>query len=316
MRSAIHLRLALGLLAVGSAAASPCKPISATTTSEATSAATSAASTETSLATSLASAIENVSATSSVMIESSVETSVTSAETSPSSAETSDTSVTVELSTTSASTELIIETTTTEPITTAAATTTELSIETTTNEPTTTELTTTAAETTSTAPMSTFTLFASGSNAVTGRSLQSYNQDGTVALFDPATDDGNPSARQYSIDSQGRLVNDQGFFLCGYYGATTEELDKPATVSVCRREIPDTTAFLTCELSGFEVQCSVPAVTCVSTGYPNMPANCVPTTGTWSLYSVGVRSFGYTWQIGGSDTPTKYERLTVGVRAV
>ncbi|PCD42834.1 hypothetical protein AU210_005359 [Fusarium oxysporum f. sp. radicis-cucumerinum] len=291
MRSIIHLRLACGLLAIGSAVASPCKPLSATTTSGAISVAvTAATSTETSLATSVASTTEDGEATSSTVVGSSTETSASSAETSGS-------SITVETS--------------------AASATTEFTTETTTAEPTTTVLTTTAAETTSSAAIPTFTMFASGSNAVAGRSLQSYNRGSTVAVFDPATDDDNPSTRPYSIDSQGKIVNDLGWFLCGYYGATNEELNKPATVVTCHSETPLQTAFLTCELSGtFGIECSVPAISCVSSGSTNMPPTCVAATGTWSLNSVGVRAFGHTWQIGSSDTPANYERMTMSIREV
>ncbi|KAM0084812.1 hypothetical protein ACKRZS_002993 [Fusarium odoratissimum] len=298
MRYIIHLRLAFGLLAIGSAVASPCKPLSATTTSGAISVAvTAATSTETSLATSVASTTEDGEASSSTVVGSSTETSVSSAETSASSAETSDSSITVETS--------------------AASATTDFTTETTTAEPTTIDLTTTATETTSSAAIPTFTMFASGSNAVTGRSLQSYNRDGAVAVFDPATDDDNPSTRPYSIDSQGRIVNDLGWFLCGYYGATSEELNKPATVVTCHSETPLQTAFLTCELSGtFGIECSVPAISCVSSGSTSMPPTCVAATGTWSLNSVGVRAFGHTWQIGSSDTPANYERMTVSIREV
>ncbi|KAL5601644.1 hypothetical protein FOBRF1_009177 [Fusarium oxysporum] len=298
MRYIIHLRLAFGLLAIGSAVASPCKPLSATTTSDAISVAvTAATSTETSLATSVASTTEDGEATSSTVVGSSTETSVSSAETSASSAETSDSSITVETS--------------------AASATTDFTTETTTAEPTTIDLTTTATETTSSAAIPTFTMFASGSNAVTGRSLQSYNRDGAVTVFDPATDDDNPSTRPYSIDSQGRIVNDLGWFLCGYYGATSEELNKPATVVTCHSETPLQTAFLTCELSGtFGIECSVPAISCVSSGSASMPPTCVAATGTWSLNSVGVRAFGHTWQIGSSDTPANYELMTMSIREV
>ncbi|KAH7226916.1 hypothetical protein BKA60DRAFT_659686 [Fusarium oxysporum] len=298
MRSIIHLRLAFGLLAIGSAVASPCKPLSATTTSGAISVAvTAATSTETSLATSVALTTEDGEATSSTIVGSSTETSVSSAETSASSAETSDSSITVETSATSATTDFTTETTAAEP--------------------TTTDLTTTAAETTSSAAIPTFTMFASGSNSVAGRSLQSYNRGSTVGVFNPATDDDNPSTRPYSIDSQGRIVNDLGWFLCGYYGATNEELNKPATVVTCHSETPLQTAFLTCELSGiFGIECSVPAVFCVSSGSTDMPPTCVAATGTWSLNSVGVRAFGHTWQIGSSDTPANYERMTMSIREV
>ncbi|KAF5545312.1 hypothetical protein FPHYL_10766 [Fusarium phyllophilum] len=291
----IHLRLVMGILAIGSAVASPCKRLSATTTSAATSAATistvitSDASTETSLVTSLATTSEDEGATSSTVVESSTETSA-------SSAETSDSTITVE---------------------TSAASTTDLTTETTTAEPTTTDATTTVAETTSSAAIPTFTMFASGSNAVAGRSLETYNRGGAVAVFDPATEDDNPSARLWSIDSQGRIVNDLGWFLCGYYGTTNQELNKPATVSTCHSETPLQTAFLTCEVSGpFGIECSVPAMSCVSSGSASTRPTCIPTTGTWSLNSIGVRVFGHTWQIGGSDTPDTYERMTMSIREV
>ncbi|KAI1041809.1 hypothetical protein LB505_008448 [Fusarium chuoi] len=311
MPSVIHLRVAFGLLAIGSAVASPCKPLSATTTSAATSVATisttatSDASTETSVFTPFAPTTKDEGATSSTVVESSTETYVSSTETyvsftttSASSAETSDSPTTVETPS-------------------AVSATTDFSTETTTAEPTTTDVTTTVAETTTSAAIPTFTTFASGSNAVSGRSLQTYSRDGAVAVFDPATEDDNPSVRSYSIDPQGRIVNDLGWFLCGYYGATNEELNKPATVVTCHNETPLQTAFLTCELSGpFGIECSVPAMSCVSSGSSSMAPTCIPTTGTWSLNSVGVRAFGHTWLIGGSDTPATYERMTMSIREV
>ncbi|RBR02536.1 hypothetical protein FVER53590_07664 [Fusarium verticillioides] len=297
MQFIIHLRVALGLLAIGSAVASPCKPLSATTTSAITSAVTSEASTETSLVTSHASSTEDVEATSSTVVESSTDAFISSTETTAS-AETSDSSITIETS--------------------AATTTMDYTAETTTAELTTTDgTTTTVAETTSSAAIPTFTMFASGSNAVAGNSLETYDRDSTVAVFDPATEDDNPSARQYSIDSQGRIVNDLGWYLCGYYGATNEELNKPATVVTCHTQIALQTAFLTCELSGpFGIECSVPAMSCVSSGSSSMPPTCIPSTGAWSLNSVGVRALGHTWQIGGSDTPANYERMTMSIREV
>ncbi|KAG4253158.1 hypothetical protein FPRO03_07118 [Fusarium proliferatum] len=303
MRSVIHLRVAFSLLAIGSAVASPCKPPSVTTASAVTSATisttvTSDASTETSVFTSFASTTEDEGATSSTVVDSSSETFVSSTETFTSSAETSDL-----LSTTDETSAVSASTTYTTEVTTA--------------EPTTTDFTTTVAETTTSAAIPTFTMFASGSNAVSGRSLQTYNRDGAVAIFDPATEDDNPSVRSYSIDSQGRIVNDLGWFLCGYYGATNEELNKPATVVTCHSETLLQTAFLTCELSGpFGIECSVPAMSCVSSGSSSMAPTCIPTAGTWSLNSVGVRAFGHTWLIGGSDTPATYERMTMSIREV
>ncbi|KAI1049477.1 hypothetical protein LB506_004661 [Fusarium annulatum] len=294
MRSVIHLRVAFGLLAIGSAVAGPCKPPSTTsaTTSVATisTTVTSDASTETSVFTSFVSTTEDEGATSSTVVEFSTETSA-------SSAETSESSITAETS--------------------AASATTTDTTETTTAEPTTTGVTTTVAGTTSSAAIPTFTMFASGSNAVAGRSLETYNRDGAVAVFDPATEDDNPSVRSYSIDSQGRIVNDLGWFLCGYYGATNEELNKPATVVTCHSETLLQTAFLTCELSGpFGIECSIPAMSCVSSGSSSMAPTCIPTTGTWSVNSVGVRAFGHTWQIGDSDTPATYERMSMSIREV
>ncbi|KAH6952118.1 hypothetical protein DER45DRAFT_598945 [Fusarium avenaceum] len=287
MRSVIHLRAVLGLLAISSAVASPCKPATAVT---------SATSTKTSLVTSLASTTDDASATPSTVVETTVEISVSSSKTSASSVEVSDSSVTIETSATSATTDFTTEHTTAEPSTT--------------------DLTTTA-ETTTTAAIPTFTMFASGSNAITGKSLQSYSRDNAVVVFDPATDDDNPSVRQYSIDSQGRLVNDLGWFLCGYYRTTNDELNKPATVVTCHGETPLQAAFLTCELSGsFGISCSVPAVSCTSTGSPDTPPACVAAAGTWSLNSVGVRAFGHTWQIGNSDTPATYERMAMSIREV
>ncbi|KIL88387.1 hypothetical protein FAVG1_08466 [Fusarium avenaceum] len=297
MRSVIHLRAVLGLLAVGSAVASPCKPATAVT---------SATSTETSLVTSLASTAGDASATPSTVVETTVEISVSTSKISASSVKVSDSSVPIETSATSATTDFTTGHAIAEPSTTDLTTTAE-----------TTTAQTTTAQTTTTAAIPTFTMFASGSNVVAGQSLQSYSRDNAVVVFDPATDDDNPSVRQYSIDSQGRLINDLGWFLCGYYRTTNDELNKPATVVTCHSETPLQTAFLTCELSGsFGISCSVPAISCTSTGSSDTPPACVAAAGTWSLNSVGVRAFGHTWQIGNSDTPATYERMTMSIREV
>jgi hypothetical protein len=111
-------------------------------------------------------------------------------------------------------------------------------------------------------------MFASDSSAIAGRSVRSYSLN-------------NSSARQYSIDSQGRFVNDLGWFLCGYYGTANDKLNRPATAVTCHNETPLQTPFLTCELSGsFEIQCSVLAISYASTGFPNIPAAFVVATGT------------------------------------
>ncbi|CAJ0543975.1 Ff.00g040200.m01.CDS01 [Fusarium sp. VM40] len=208
---------------------------------------------------SVLSTTDDASATPSTVVETTVEISVSSSKTSAFSVEVSDSSVPIETSATPATRDFTTDHTTAEPSTT--------------------DLTTTAA-------IPTFTMFASGSNVIAGKSLQSYSLDSAVVIFDPATDDNNPS------------------FLCGYYRTTNDELNKPATVITCHGETPLQSAFFTYELSSsFGISCSVPAISCTPSGSPDTPPACVVAAGTWSLNSVGVRAFGHTWQIGNSETP-------------
>ncbi|KAF4417508.1 hypothetical protein FACUT_12171 [Fusarium acutatum] len=281
MRSPIFLRLAFGLLTVGCAIASPCKPTSGATTS----AGSSTISTETSSVTSVAS---------STAVESATTTSVLYepfSETYPSSSIKVSSSVASQIS-----------------VTTAESST----IESTTAEPTTIESTTTAAaSTTETNPEPTFSLFATGQSPVEGDGLHTYDNDGSVAVFDPNPIFGDASVRPYTIDSQGRLVNDQGFFLCGFYIATNVNLDSPASVGTCTGSGPKK-AFLNCQLSAdLTIQCSVPGRSCVSN--PIGEPLCEETNESWGVWSIATVVVGHGLHIGPSDTPASFDRTGLRV---
>ncbi|KAG5659909.1 hypothetical protein KAF25_003431 [Fusarium avenaceum] len=278
MRSVSLFRVAFGLLAVEHVAASPCKPILT-----ATSAATSVVSTETSLVSSLGSA--TIATTTSVA-------SATSAAATDSSAETTDSSATLETSTASISIE---------------------SVATTTAVPTT--------QTTSAEPMPTFTILATGQGPVEGKGLQTFPYDNALVAFD-APPGGNPDLNAkvlpFTIDSQGRLVNTAGYFLCGLYSPTNFLLDAPAAVTTCHEETPLQRVFLTCKLTTeLKVQCSIPAVTCVSTGdAPWDFPTCQAASGTWGVLSTYIRGPGYVLFIGNENTPSYYNRLELGAQKV
>ncbi|CAG2006340.1 unnamed protein product [Fusarium graminearum] len=281
MRSLVVLRLALSLFAARSAVAGPCKPF--TTTSEGI----PVASTDTSSVVSATSSTVDFSATS-VSTESSTETYVSS------SLETSSFATTE----TSATTTFITELST---------------IESTTVEPTTTEGTTTVPATTESMPTPTFTIFATGESVIEGDALHTFDTDGYVATFDPNAIFGETSVRPYSIDSQGRLVNDQGYFLCATYVATNKELNAPAVVGTCTSDGPKK-AFLDCTLSSdLALRCGIPGRSCVSNpvGEPICEVS-----GTWSTLSTGSVIVGHALKIGPADIPvTPVAHELIGLRA-
>ncbi|EWG38492.1 hypothetical protein FVEG_01694 [Fusarium verticillioides 7600] len=203
MRSPTVLRLAFCLLTAGYTIASPCKPSSVATTYARSSAISTGTSSETSFASST-----DQPATTSVLSE-----SVTG--TYPSSSVELSTSIISQISETTAESSTI-ESTTAEPTTIKSTTTTA------------------GASTTETIPVPTFSLFATGQGPVEEEGVHTYDNDGSVAVFDPSPIFGDASVRPYTIDSQGRLVNDQGFFLCGFYIATNVNLDSPASVGTCK----------------------------------------------------------------------------------
>ncbi|RSL79542.1 hypothetical protein CEP52_017510 [Fusarium oligoseptatum] len=288
MRSAALLRLAFGLLAVDSVVAGPCIPPGTTT------AVTSTASTE-------ASSTTAESTTSTVTTESSVETSASST-VSQSSAETSSSTVSVETSASSTVTEISTSSATETTATTDSITSTG-------------DMTT---STTSTAPTPTFSILAVGGGAVEGNNLLSYNLDNAFVLFRTDIGSGN-SARPYHIDSQGRLVNDQGFYLCGYYEPDNTDLERPAVVVTCNNEYPLTRSFLTCQqTTDLKVTCSIPAITCVP-GDPNDPwsePDCQAAAGTWdNLYTAEVGP-GIGVHIGPPNAANYYVPVEFGIQIV
>ncbi|KAK6716509.1 hypothetical protein SNK04_007457 [Fusarium graminearum] len=280
MRSLVVLRLALSLFAAGYAVAGPCKPISVTTTSEGI----SVASTDTSSVASAPSSTLDVIATS-VMTESSAETSATSS-----------------LETTSfATTETSVTTTFITELSTIGSTTVE---------PTTTEGTTTIPSTTESMPTPTFTIFATGGSVIEGDALHTFDTDGYVATFDPNAIFGETSVRPYSIDSEGRLVNDQGYFLCATYVATNKELNAPAVVGTCISDGPKK-PFLDCTLSSdLALRCGISGRSCVSNpvGEPICEVSAA-----WSTLSTGSVIVGHALKIGPVDIPAGHE--LIGLRA-
>ncbi|KAL6918278.1 hypothetical protein FSST1_009773 [Fusarium sambucinum] len=184
--------------------------------------------------------------------------------------------------------------------------------------------TTTAApttETTSAEPMPTFTVLATGSGPMTGRGLQTYPYDNAMAAFD-APPGGNPDLNAkvspFTIDSQGRLVNSLGWFLCGYYSPMNFMLDAPAVVTTCHVEIPLQRVFLTCKLTAeLKVQCSIPAVKCVSTGdAPWDFPTCSAAAGTWGVFSTAIKGPGHVLHIGNDNPPDYYDRLELNIQKV
>ncbi|KAF5660282.1 hypothetical protein FHETE_9024 [Fusarium heterosporum] len=281
MRCVVLFRVACGLLAVDFVAAGPCKPISAATSS----AATSDASSETSLVSSTGSAttIETATSVAPVTSTSAVDSSI----------ETSESSLALGTSATSDTVEVIT--------TTTAASTTEA---------------------TSAASMPTFTLLATGQGPMTGRGLQTFPYDNAMAAFD-APPGGNPDLNAkvlpFTIDSQGRLVNDLGYFLCGYYSPTNFLLDAPAVVTTCHEEAPLQRVFLNCKVSSGlnKVQCSIPAVSCVSTGdAPWDFPTCQAAAGTWSVFYTAIKGPGHVLHIGNDGAPDYYDRLDLGIEKV
>lgn len=154
-----------------------------------------------------------------------------------------------------------------------------------------------------------------------GRGLQTYPYDNAFATFD-APPGGNPAldakVLPFTIDSQGRLVNDAGFFLCGYYSSRSYLLDAPAVVTTCHVETPLERVFLTCKLTAeLKVQCTIPAISCVSTGTgPFDIPTCQAASGTWGVLSTFSRGTGHTLHIGNENTPSYYDRLELGVQKV
>ncbi|CAF3478601.1 unnamed protein product [Fusarium graminearum] len=244
--------------------------------------ATPDAPTETSLVSSIESATTIETATSVA--------SATSTATTDSSAETSESSIVLE---TSSTIEAIIITTTAAPTT----------------------------ETTSAAPIPTFTVLATGQGPMAGRGLQTYPYDTAMAAFDAAPG-GDPAMNAqvspFTIDSQGRLVTGLGLFLCGLYSPTNFLLDAPAVVTTCNDETPLRRVFLNCKLSTeLKVQCSIPAVSCVSTGPApwDFPA-CQAATGTWGVLSTAIKGPGHVLHIGNDNTPSYYDRLELSAEKV
>ncbi|EEU33706.1 uncharacterized protein NECHADRAFT_98359 [Fusarium vanettenii 77-13-4] len=156
--------------------------------------------------------------------------------------------------------------------------------------------TTTAASTTvstSTAAAPTFTLAAAGQGPVEGKKLLSYNADGNLVTFDSPNPLKVPTARPYSIDAQGRILNDQGFYLCAHYKPDNDFLDAPAYITTCLNDNLPNSVYLTCRVDGSELKCSIPAVTCTDSGSPWISPACVSADGEWGSFYTYIMGPGY-----------------------
>ncbi|RSL84306.1 hypothetical protein CEP51_004015 [Fusarium floridanum] len=228
-------------------------------------------------------------------------TSTASTEASSTTAESTSSTVTTESSVETSSSTVSQSSTETSSSTISVETTATTDSTTTTGDMTT--------STTSSAPTPTFSLVAIGGGAVSGNSLKSYDADNAFVLFRTDIGGGN-SIRPYHIDSQGRLVNDQGFYLCGYYEAVNGDLDRPAIVVTCNSETPVYRSFLTCQLAAdLKVTCSIPAIACVP-GDPNDPwsePDCQETAGTWDNLYTTEAGPGIGLEIGPPNIGNDYE---------
>ncbi|KAH7228419.1 hypothetical protein B0J15DRAFT_411234 [Fusarium solani] len=271
MRSALLLQLAFGLLAVDSAAASPCRPV------------------ETSVSSTVSQSSVETSSTTSVISTTSIETSASS--------------------TTSDGTS--ISSTTTE---TSASSSSETNTSSSTIGFTTTEATTTS--TTSTAPTVTFSIVATGSGPVEGENLETYDRSDSVAVFGQSFDS---SARPFYIDAQGRLINDQDFYLCGFYDGSNDTPNVPAEVGTCVDEYPMARVFLKCQTTAdLQLTCSIPAISCVGdpNAFPWTDPTCVPADGTWGNFYVVETGPGEVLCIGDSNAPSYYNPLGLSIQEV
>jgi hypothetical protein len=153
-----------------------------------------------------------------------------------------------------------------------------------------------------------------------GRSLQSYPAAGNVVVFDPPANQGSFPAvpRPFTIDKEGRIVNDMGLFLCGYY-ITYGSGNLPAEVGTCDSEFELQRAFLICKLAaGDKVTCEIPAISCVAEN-PNdifADAVCEKAAGSWSTLSIRITGPGHVLHIGPEDAPSYYERTELGIQRV
>ncbi|KAM6527404.1 hypothetical protein FSOLCH5_003473 [Fusarium solani] len=123
----------------------------------------------------------------------------------------------------------------------ASSTSTESSVETSASSATDSTIATTAtvAPTTSTepawVPIPTFSVLATGQGPVEGKGLRTSNADSFSASFDP---DFGLEVRPFTIDDQGRIINDQGLYLCGQHAGTVYDPNVPAEVVTCDSEQP------------------------------------------------------------------------------
>lgn len=137
-----------------------------------------------------------------------------------------------------------------------------------------------------------------------------------MAVFGQSFD---TSARPFYIDAQGRLINDQDFYLCGFYDGSNETPNVPAEVGTCVDESPMARVFLKCQTTAdLQLTCSIPAISCV--GDPNAffgtDPICVPADGTWGNFYVMEIGPGEVLYIGDSNAPSYYNPLGLGIQEV
>ncbi|KAJ4319188.1 hypothetical protein N0V84_006470 [Fusarium piperis] len=247
-------------------------------------------------------------------------TAVTSAASTETSSDTAELTTSV-ASATSTTAESSIEASASSTVTQSSVETSASSIETTVSSATTDSTTTigdTTTSTTSTAPTVTFSIVATGSGPVEGKGLQTYPRSNSVALF--TNDFGGSSIRPFHIDAEGRLINDQGFYLCGYYQMINIALNAPAEVGTCDTEYPLAQAFLKCqETADLKLTCSIPAITCVAGGNPNdifgMPT-CEAAAGTWDSLYFADRGPGDVLHIGAANAGGDYSPIELTIQVV
>ncbi|KAJ4201603.1 hypothetical protein NW767_006690 [Fusarium falciforme] len=232
--------------------------------------------------------IVNLVVTSSATASSSVETSASSTVTS------------VETSASSTSTESSVETSASSAITDSKIATTTTTTPTTSTEP-------------GWVPIPTFSVLATGQGPVEGKSLRTSNLDSFSASFDR---DFGLEVRPFAIDDQGRMINNQGWYLCGQYAGTVYNPNVPAEVVTCDSEQPLPRAFLTfAQSEDRKVTCSIPAVIREAQPADLFFATYEPAPGTWNnLYTSNIGSASVL-NIGDSSAPDYYYHIELNVEA-
>ncbi|KAJ4319189.1 hypothetical protein N0V84_006471 [Fusarium piperis] len=122
----------------------------------------------------------------------------------------------------------------------------------------------------------------------------------------------------YTLDAQGRLLNEQGFYLCAFYATNNQYPDAPAEVGTCKDEWPLMRAFLTfAQTEDQKVKCSVPVIHCVPDPEDDLFSlpTCEAADGTWHQLYTRIPEPGYVLHIGVSGACDYYYPLESSVQA-